>query len=225
MPCESPVFLCSSGEFLTVLCQYAVASWDVPNCPGLWNTLLLLPCSTSGLIGAVFSSVGKPELPLPSGSNSLACPTSLFEGPVQLDILNTELRSFCPFNDPIQIVGRDQTYVYDEPFASCGMTSGSSDSMTESGSSGRQSQIGSPEACKTLGQQESAYTQPDVPQLVEPRIYPEETEPSQQTFAFDFDFDGGAWVSTDSYAQLGNNLPKDQLDWTIQGLGFPELFA
>ena len=94
---------------------------------------------------------------------------------------------------------------------------------SESDSSGRRSQTGSPEVCKTLEQQqESAYTQPAV--IVEP-IYSGEAEPPQQAFAFDFDFDSGAWVSTDPYVQLGNNLPKDQLDWTIQGLGFPGLFA
>lgn len=88
---------------------------------------------------------------------------------------------------------------------------------SESGSNGAQSQNGSPEVCKTPEkQQELAYTQP-----AEPRVYPE----PQQGFAFDFDVDSGLWVSTDPYAQLGNNLPKDQPDWLIQGLSLPGPFV
>jgi len=188
-------FIYSFNEYRIVACQYAVASWNVPNCPGLWNTLLLLPCNTSGLIGAVFSSVGKPELPTPSGPNSLAGPTSLFEDPVQLDILHIELRSFCVFSDPIQIVARDQ--YYDEILNRVATSGSGPDLGSESDSNGVQSQTESPKVCKTPEQrQELAYTQPTGAQLVEPRIYPEPTGAPQQDFAFDFDFDSGVWVST-----------------------------
>ncbi|KAF9791873.1 hypothetical protein BJ322DRAFT_1439 [Thelephora terrestris] len=209
-------------------CLYAVASWDVPNSPGLWNTLLLLPCNTSGLIGAVFSSVGKPELPTPSGPNSLAGPTQLFEDPIQKVVLMTELRSFCPFREPIQVVGRDQHCHGDR--LSChlepGFDSINSGSESESGSNEGRSRTESPGFCKTPEQQRGwDYTQPFAPQLVEPRTYPEVTGSPQQTFAFDFDVDNGVWVSTDPYLQLGNPLPKDQLDWFTQGLGFPEPLA
>ena len=44
-------------------------------------------------------------------------------------------------------------------------------------------------------------------------------------FAFDFDIDGGAWVSTDPYTQFGNAHSKGQPDWSIQGLGFPGSFT
>jgi hypothetical protein len=152
--------------------------------PGLWNTLLLLPCNTSGLIGAVFSSVGKPELPTPSGPNSLAGPTSLFEDPVQLDVLHTELRSFCTFSDPIQVAARDE--YYDEVLNRVATSGSGPDSTTsglgsESDSNGTQSQTGSPKVCKTPEQQqELAYMQPTVSQLVEPRVYPEPSGPPKQ---------------------------------------------
>jgi len=137
-----------------------------------------------------------------------------------MDILDTELRSFCTFSDPIQIVARDQSY--DEIFNRVATSGSGLDSITsslgsESGSNGALSQSGSPGVCKTPEQQrELAYTQP-----AEPRIYPE----PQQGFAFDFDVGSGLWVSADPYAQLGNNLPKDQPDWLIQGLSLPGPFA
>lgn len=64
-----------------------------------------------------------------------------------------------------------------------------------------------------------------MPQLVEPRVYPETTGPPQQAPAFDFDFDRGVWMPAAPYAELGYNLPKDQPDWVIQGLGFPGPFS
>lgn len=97
---------------------------------------------------------------------------------------------------------------------------------SESGSNGVQSQTGSPKVCKTPEQQqELAFMQPAVSKLVEPRIYPEPTGAPQPGSTFDFDFDSGVWVSADPYPQLGNDLPKDQLDWFIQGLSLPGPFA
>ena len=131
------------------------------------------------------------------------------------------------FSDPIQTVGRGR--YYDEIFSRAVSSGSGSDSATsgsgsESGSNGYggQSQAGSPEVCQTPERQgESAYRQ-----LAEPRVYPEVTgQPPQQAFAFDFDFDNGVWVSGDRYAQLGNNPPKDQPDWLIQGLSFPAPFV
>lgn len=90
-------------------------------------------------------------------------------------------------------------------------------------SNGGQSQTGSPEVCETLEQQQKpAHMQPAVSQLVEPQVYPEVIGVSLQAPpAFDFDFDSGAWVSTEAYT----HLPKDHLDWMIQGISFPEPFA
>jgi len=193
-------------------CLYAVASWNVENSPGLWNTLLLLPYNTSGLIGAVFSSVGKPELPTPSGTSSLAGPTCLFEDPVQRDVLHLQLRSFCPFSEPIQLVGRDQHH--DELNSATTSEPGSN----EEGQS--------PDACETPPEQqyEWAYTQPAVPpRFMEPATRLEATESPQQTFAFDFDVESGVWVSTDPHLQLGNAFPKDLPDWFT--LSFPEPLA
>ena len=108
-----------------------------------------------------------------------------------------------------------------------GSDSATSGSGSESGSNGGQSQAGSPEVCQTPERQgESAYRQSAPPQLAEPRVYLEVTgQPPPQAFAFDFDFDNEAWVSGDPYAKLGNNPPKDQLDWLIQGLSFPAPFV
>ena len=72
----------------------------------------------------------------------------------------------------------------------------------------------SPGVCKTPPerQHEWAYTQPALPQFVEPGICLEATGPTQQTFAFDFDIDRGVWESADPYLQLGNTFPKDMLN-------------
>jgi hypothetical protein len=204
-------------------CQYAVASWHVHNCPGLRSNLLLLPCNSSGLIGAVFSSVGKPVLPIPSGPSSLAGPTSLFENPVQRDILHTELRSFCAFSDPIQMVGRDRYY---DEILNRGENSGSGPnsrtSSSGSESNGRQSQIGNRKVRRAPEQQqESTYMQPAISQIVEPQVHPEAIGAPQQAPAFDFDFDSGDWVSTEAYT----HLTKDHLDWMMRGISFPEPFA
>lgn len=98
-----------------------------------------------------------------------------------------------------------------------GPDSVTSSSESELGSSGGQSQAESLETPER--QNASPYTQ-----AVEPGIYPE-VPGLQETFAFDFDFDGGVWVSSDPYTQLGDDHPKLQPDWSIQGLGFPESFA
>lgn len=206
---------------------YAVASWDVQGSPGLWNTLLLLPCNTSGLIGAVFSSVGKPELPTPSGPSSLDDPTRFIEDPIRVGVLNTELRSFCPFSEPIQLLGK--YLVYDEPTypttseprpEAVNYSSGS-----ESGSNEGRSRAESPGVCKTPEQQRGwDYSYPVVPQVAGQVEDPEVVVSSQQTFAFDFDIDDDVWVSTDPFLQLGA-FPKDQLDWFMQGVDFPEPLA
>lgn len=120
--------------------------------------------NSSGLIGAVFSSVGKTALPTPSGPNSLADPISLFESPIQLDILHTELLPFCAFSDPIQVLGINE-YHDETPNrvsnSGFGPYSGTSSLGLEP--NGGQSQIGSPRECETLEQQQkSAYMRPAV---------------------------------------------------------------
>ena len=113
-----------------------------------------------------------------------------------------------------------------ETFSQVG-TSGSgpgsitSGSESDLGSNGGKSQAESPEDWKTPEEQhESPYAQ-----SAEAGIYPGATG-LQQPFAFDFDFDYGVWVSTDPYAQLGINHPKElQPDWLVQGLGFPGSFT
>ena len=120
------------------------------------------------------------------------------------------------------MMGRNQ--YYDEILSRAANESGSGpNSRTSSlGPESNGEQTGSPKVCRTLEQQqESAYMQPIVSQTVEPWVYPEAIGVPQQASAFDFDLDGGAWVSTEDYA----HLPKDYLDWMIQGLSFPEPFS
>jgi hypothetical protein len=134
------------------------------------------------------------------------------EDPVQLDVLKLELRSFCPFSHPIQLVGKDKRY----------RDGLSSEATSDSGSNeGRSLGAESPGVCETPPEQQHdwAYTtQPAVPRLVEPGICLEATESSEQTFAFDFDFESGVWESTDPYLQLGSAFPKDVLDRFTQPL-------
>ena len=67
--------------------------------------------------------------------------------------------------------------------------------------------------------------QPTSAQPVRPGMHPEATVLAQQVFEFDFDLDNGVWVSSDPYAQLATDYLKEQPDWLIQGLSFPEQFV
>ena len=115
------------------------------------------------------------------------------------------------------MVGRNQCY---DEILSCGANesrSGPSSRTLSLGSesNGEQSQTRSPKACKTPEQQqESAYMQPVVSQPVEPWVYLEAIRVPQQAPVFDFDFDSGAWVSTEAYA----HLPKDHSWIGFRGL-------
>jgi len=137
-----------------------------------------------------------------------------------------ELRSFCVFSKPIQVVGRDRHC--DEIFSRVATSGTGSNSRTSSSGSesNGQSRGGSPDVCKTPErQQESAYTQLAAAQPAGSTIYPGGTGPPQQAFAFDFDFDSGFWISADPYFQPESGLPKDQPDWLTQGLNFPGQFV
>ena len=144
-----------------------------------------------------------------------------------MEVLNTELRSFCPFSEPIQLLGKYQGY--DEP--ACPTTSEPGpevvnySSGSESGSNEERSRAESPGVCKTPEQQQGwDYSHPVIPQVAGQEADPEVVVSPQQTFPFDFDIDDDIWVSTDPFLQLGA-LPKDQLDWFTQGVGFPEPLA
>lgn len=91
--------------------------------------------------------------------------------------------------------------------------------------SGSKSRAESPGVCETPPEQHRgwAYTQPAVPQLVEPGTRFKANEAPERSFVFDFDIDSGVWVPTDPYLQLGNAFPKDPLDWFTNS--FPEPLA
>lgn len=175
------------------------------------------------MIGAVFSSVGKPELPTPSGSNSLADPIRLFGDPVQLDVLRLQLQSFCPFAQPIQLFGRDERHVGPSypatPEFRFGSVTNSGSGSSESGSNEGWSRAESPGVCEAPERlQERAYVQPSIPQSAEPVVHTGAGIGSpQQTFAFDFDFDSDVWGPIDPYPPLGEAFTKDPLDLFYMG--------
>ena len=127
-----------------------------------------------------------------------------------MDVLYLELRSFCPFCEPIQLAGSNQKL--------------SSVITLESESNEEREGTESPGVCRTPPDQqhELDYTQPPISRFIEPGT-PLGATVEQPTFSFDFDLESGVWIAADPYLQPGSALPKDQPDWFP--LSFPQSFV